>query len=91
MSLIQLLHIKRGLYRPVAERGALPPERAISGIMLFWRSFGRIIRILMLIRRTRGCLRNMGGRGKKIHNVLYQSILQRKYHIMMSKALCLQD
>ena len=74
----------------MAERGALPPERAINGMMFFWRSFGRRIRMWMLIGRTRGRLRNMGGRGQKIHNVLYQSILQGKYHIMMSKALCLQ-
>ena len=74
----------------MAEGGALPPERAIYGIMFFWRSFWRRIRIWMLIGRTRGRFQDMGGRGLKIRYKLYQSILQGKYQIGMCKALSLQ-
>ena len=76
--------------RPVAERGALPPERAIHGTMFFWRRFARRIRIRMLIGRARGRFRDMGGLRRKISNAPYQSILRYKYKMVMPRAVYMQ-
>ena len=53
--------------RPVAEKGTLPPDRAIYGMMFFLRSFWCRIRIWMLIGRTRRHFQDIGGRGQKVH------------------------
>ena len=85
------IHITRdgGPVRPVAEGGASPSEREIYEMMFFWRSFWRRIRIWMLIGNTRGRFQDIEGRRIKTRYKLFQSILQGKYWIAMSKALCL--